>query len=124
MAFVLRVRPLRLLGMVERQRPLLERRTHGLLRWLAVATWVIFALRYLGFWSSAVDLVQAALGTEFKRGFLSISVGDALLFALTVWAAFLLSSLVRFVLERRQFDDHFGMHGHIFLGQLLHHGLV
>jgi hypothetical protein len=67
-AYILRVRPLRLLGMVERQRPLLERRAHGLLRWLAVATWVIFSLRYPGFWSSAVALAQAALGAEFKRG--------------------------------------------------------
>jgi len=98
-AYILRVQPLRLLGMVERQRPLLERRAHGLLRGLAVTAWVIFSLRYLGFWSSAVALVQAALGAEFKRGALSISVGDALVFVLTVWAAFLLSRLVRFVLE-------------------------
>jgi hypothetical protein len=53
-AFMLRVRPLRLLGMVERRRPLLERRAHRHLRGLAIIGWVIFALRYFGFWSSAV----------------------------------------------------------------------
>ena len=98
-AFVLRVRPLRLLGMVERRRPVVERRAHGILRGLAIAGWIIFSLRYFGLWSSAVVLGQALLGAQFQRGFLSISVGDALLFALTVWAAFLLSSLIRFILE-------------------------
>jgi len=34
-----------------------------------------------------------------RRGSLSISLADVLVFALTVWAAFLLSGLVRFVLE-------------------------
>src|SRR5262245_10017755 len=98
-AYALRVRPLRLLGMVQRQRSLLERGAHRILRALAIVTWVIFSLRYFGFWSSAVDLAQAVLGAEFKRGFLNISVGDALLFALTVWASFLISRVVRFVLE-------------------------
>src|SRR5262249_53590881 len=98
-AFLLRVRPLRLLGMVERRRPLLEKRAHGILRALAIAGWAIFSLRYFGLWSWAVALAQAALAAEFKRGFLSISMGDALLFGITVWASFLLSSLVRFVLE-------------------------
>ena len=35
-AFALRVRPLRYLGMVQGRRPLLERRAHALLRWLAI----------------------------------------------------------------------------------------
>src|SRR5262249_31917755 len=70
-AYALRVRPLRLLGMVQRQRPLLERHAHGFLRWFAFAAWVIFSLRYLGFWSSAVDLGQTLLATDFRRGALS-----------------------------------------------------
>jgi potassium efflux system protein len=98
-AFALRVRPLRLLGMVERRRPLIELRAHGLLRWLAIGGWLIFALRYFGLWSWAVALLQTALRAEFRRGFLRFSLGDILLFALTVWAAFLVSALVRFVLE-------------------------
>ena len=124
-AYVLRVRPLRLLGMVERQRPVLERRVHGFLRWLAVAAWVIFSLRYFGFWSSAVVLVQAALGAGFKRGFLNISVGDVLLFALSVWAAVLLSRLTRFILEEDVYPRvNLGRGLRQVFSTLLHYGLL
>ena len=102
-SFALRVRPLRLLGMVERRRSLIETRAHSVLRWLAIGGWLIFALRYFGLWGWAVVLAQTALQAEIHRGFLRFSVGDILLFALTVWAAFLLSALVRFVLEEDVF---------------------
>jgi len=96
--FALRERPLSYLGMVRRHRPLLERRAHGLLRWLAIGGWVIFTLRYFGLWNQAVPLAGAALTAELRRGTLSISLGDALVFAATVASAFILSSLIRFVL--------------------------
>jgi potassium efflux system protein len=98
-AYALRVRPFRLLGMVERHRPLIEARAHGLLRWLAIGGWLILTLRYFGLWSSTVAVAQAVLEAELQRGSLRFSLGDILLFALTVWAAFVLSALVRFVLE-------------------------
>ena len=87
-AFILRVRPVRLLSMVERHRALLQRRAHGILRWLAIGGWLVLSLRYFGLWTWAVALVQKALDAELRRGFLRISLGDVLLFVLTVWAAF------------------------------------
>jgi small-conductance mechanosensitive channel len=124
-AFLLRVRPLRLLGMVERCRPLLERRGHGLLRWLAIVGWVILALRYYGLWSWAVALAQAALEAELQRGSLHISLGDILLFALTVWASFLLSRLIRFVLEEDVYPRlHLGRGLPLALSSLLHYALL
>jgi small-conductance mechanosensitive channel len=39
------------------------------------------------------------LGAEVRRGSLRLSLGDVLVFALTVWAAFLLSALLRFLTE-------------------------
>jgi potassium-dependent mechanosensitive channel len=124
-AFLLRVRPLRLLGMVERCRPLLERRGHGLLRWLAIVGWVIFALRYYGLWSWAVAKAQAALGAELQRGFLRVSLGDVLLFALTVWASFLLSRLIQFVLEEDVYPRlHLGRGLPQVLSSLLHYALL
>jgi small-conductance mechanosensitive channel len=45
-------------------------------------------------WSAA----EAVLDARYVRGSISISLGDALAFVLTLWASFLLSSFVRFVL--------------------------
>jgi potassium efflux system protein len=123
--FLLRVRPLCLLGMVERCRPLLERRGHSLLRWLAIVGWVILALRYYGLWSWAVALAQAALGAELQRGFLRASLGDLLVFALTVWASFLLSRLVRFVLDEDVYPHlHLGGGLPQVFSSLLHYALL
>ena len=96
---VLRVPPLRYLSMVRRQRPLIERRMHVLLRWVALGGWVVLALRYFGLWSTAVNATQSALSATLKRGSVSVSLGDVLVFALTVGAAFGLSALIRFVLS-------------------------
>jgi potassium-dependent mechanosensitive channel len=98
-AFALRARPLRYLGMVQRWHPLLERRAHSLLRGLAIAGWVILSLQYFGLWPAAVALTQSALGAEMRRGTLSVSLGDVMVFAVTVAAAFLVSAIVRFTLE-------------------------
>ena len=98
-AFALRVRPLRLLGMVERHRDLLERRAHRLLCWITAGAWAAITLRNVGLLDSAVALGQAALAAELRRGTIGITLGDVLAFVLTVWLAFLLSALLRFVLE-------------------------
>ncbi len=42
---------------------------------------------------------QAVLGAELHRGSLRVSLGDVLVFAVTVTAAFLVSAILRFVLE-------------------------
>src|SRR5262249_17970580 len=95
----LRVRPLCSLGMVQHHRALLERRAYGLLSALVVTAWVILSLRYLGLWQATVDLMDAAVDAHLERGSLSISLGDVLAFAVTVAGAFVVSSLVRFLLE-------------------------
>jgi small-conductance mechanosensitive channel len=98
-AFALRVPPLRRLGMVRRRRWLIERRVQRLLRLVAVAAWLVLALRYFALWNSAVELTRAALGAEVRLGSVALSLGAVLVFALTVAAAFGLSALVRFALE-------------------------
>ncbi len=102
-AFGLRVGPLRHLGMVRRHRPLLERRIHGLLRCIAVAGWVFFALSYFSLWNGAVTAAKAILGAKLERGSVSLSLGDVLVFAVTVAAAFVLSALIRFFLSEEVF---------------------
>jgi potassium-dependent mechanosensitive channel len=99
-ASVLCSRPLYEVFMVQRNREMLQRRVRAAFGWLAVGTWVYVTLDGLGvmapLWSAGV----AALDTRYVRGAVSVSVGDVLAFALTVGAAFVVSSVLRFVLEK------------------------
>jgi potassium efflux system protein len=97
-AYVLRARPLRQLLMVQRHRALLQRRIDLALRWLAIVTWVYFTLDELGVMDSLWSAGAMALGARYSRGSVSLSLADVAAFGLTVWAAFLISSFVRFVL--------------------------
>jgi potassium-dependent mechanosensitive channel len=94
----LRVGPLSRLRSVERHRPFVEARARAVLRSVGVIVWATFALRYFGLWNVAVDLGQAVLGAEWRRGSLSLSLNDVLVFGLIVAAAFVVSGLIRFVL--------------------------
>ena len=95
----LRVWPLRLLKLVEQYRDQLERRIHRLLLCMTVAGWTVRYLAYLGLLDNAWSLTEAVLASRFERGTISISVGNILEFFLTVFAAYLLSRFLRFVLE-------------------------
>jgi small-conductance mechanosensitive channel len=98
-AYALRTPLLLRLLAVARHRDLLQRRIHLTLRWFAVVVWIYLTLDGAGLlwplWSAA----RTVLDARYVRGSISISLGDALAFALTIWAAFLLSSFARFVLR-------------------------
>ena len=98
-AYVLRARPLRTLFMVQQHRELLQRRLHLALRWLSAGAWVYYTLDGLGVMSPGWTAVETVLGARYVRGSVSMSLGDVVAFGLTIWAAFLLSSFVRFVLQ-------------------------
>jgi small-conductance mechanosensitive channel len=98
-ALILRVWPLRLLGMVQHHRDLLERRTQGVLIWLAIGAWALRFLDYVGLFEPAKSLAGTMLAAQLGRGSISFSLGDVLEFVLTVWLAYLLSTFVRFVLR-------------------------
>ena len=98
-ALVLRMWPVRRLGMVRHHRDLLERRTHRLLVWLLVGIWAVRSLSYVGLLGPVWVLGQRLLSAKVERGALNISVEDVLAFVLTLGAAYLLSASVRFALE-------------------------
>jgi potassium efflux system protein len=98
-AFALRVWPLRLLRMVQHHRGMLERRTHRVLVWLAVLSWLNRWLDYLGLLQPALSFGEAIFAIKLQRGSISISLGDFVAFFLTMWVAFLLSAFIRFALE-------------------------
>jgi len=121
----LRLPPLSNLGMVRRRGFVIERRAHGVLRALAVVTWAVLSLRYFGLWNAAVDAAQAALGAELKRGALSLSLGDVLVFVVTVVAAFWVSGLIRFVLQEDVFPRlRYGRALPSTLSTLVHYGIL
>lgn len=98
-AFALRVWPLRTLRMVAHHRVLLERRVYGILLGLAIIGWVQRYLDYVGLLEPTISWGRAILAARLERGSISISVGDILAFFLTVLAAYLVSSFIRFMLE-------------------------
>jgi potassium efflux system protein len=101
--FTLRIWPLTALRMVERHRDLLARRAHTVLKTAAVIGWGLGTLDYFGLLRPAVASARGILAAELTRGALRLSIGDVLAFAITLYVAFLFSSLVRFVLEEDVF---------------------
>lgn len=97
--FALRVRPLNLLGMVRENRPMFRRRVRGALRALAFLIWLLVTLEMLSLRRPLFRLIRDVLTARLVVGSLEISLSNVLAFAVTVWAAFLLSRFVRFVLE-------------------------
>ena len=98
-AFSLRVWPLGRLYMAVRHRGLLERKTHRVLMWAVVVLFVVRLLDYTGFLSPTLSFLKTLLSFKFERGSVSISVEDILAFIVTVWAAYLLSAVLRFILQ-------------------------
>ena len=97
--FATRVPPLSLLGMIKRKRPLFRRRIRGVLSWIAIVGWILYTLRALSLRTAIVENIRAALNAKLEVGSLAISLGNVLAFLITVWAAFLLSRFLRFMLE-------------------------
>jgi small-conductance mechanosensitive channel len=97
---VLSVPPVGRLAVVDRNRSLLYARACRFVRWVVLILWVIslldaVALRGLAFRSlKEIWAAKVALGSSFH-----LTVGDVILFVLTVWAAFLVSAVLRFVLQ-------------------------
>jgi len=98
-AYLLRVCPLAELHMVSRNRLLFERRTAAILWWVGVAVWLGATLHWFALLDEAETLLGTVLGYRVTHGFVSISLGDVLALIVTIWAAFLLSRFIRFVLE-------------------------
>ncbi len=98
-AFMLRVWPLHRLRMVLHHRDFLERRVYRLLVWTAVIVCISRYLDYVGLLDPAVTGTKEILTAKLGTGTFSTSVSDILAFFATVWVAYLLSHLIRFILE-------------------------
>ena len=97
--FATGIPPISQLGMIKRKRPLFRRRIRGVLRWIAIVGWILYTLGALSLRAPIVEKIRAALNAKLEVGSLAISLGNVLAFLITVWAAFLLSRFLRFMLE-------------------------
>jgi small-conductance mechanosensitive channel len=98
-AFALHVRPLRLMGMVQRQRWLIRRRMFKVVRIGAVVWWAAEVLERFEIADDVWNGVLATLAAGIHIGEASISIGDLVAFGATIWATFQISKFLRFVLE-------------------------
>jgi potassium-dependent mechanosensitive channel len=96
---VLHVRPLGSLRVISLHRPMLQRRTCHVLEFLAFLFWLDLLLDFFGLRTPLIATTEAALNANLAVGSFNITLGGILAFLITVWASFLISKFLRFVLE-------------------------
>jgi potassium-dependent mechanosensitive channel len=102
--FALQIRPLNSFRVVQQHRALLRRRTAQIIRFAAVVIWVLLSLGAFGIRDLVLTRISAVLNAEIAVRSLHFSLGAVLAFALTIWAALLISRFVRFVLEEEVYE--------------------
>jgi potassium efflux system protein len=95
----LQVRPLGSLRVISLHRTMLQRRTCRGLEFLAFLLWLNLVLNFLGLRTPLIATTEAALNANLAIGSFNITLGGILAFLITVWASFLASKFLRFVLE-------------------------
>lgn len=97
--FALRVRPFSNLGIVKNHRSLLQAKIFRVLTWLGIIIWGILTLNLFSIRETLFNYLKDWLTAELVIGSIAISLSDIIIFVITVWLAFALSRLIRFILE-------------------------
>src|SRR6266436_2606080 len=95
----LQVRPLGSLRVISLHRQMIQQRTCRALEFLAFLFWLNLLLSFFGLRTPLIATTEAALNANLAIGSFSITPGGILAFLITVWASFLVSKFLRFVLE-------------------------
>jgi potassium efflux system protein len=95
----LQVRPLGPLRVVSLHRSMLQRRTFHVLEFLAFLFWLHLMLNFFGLLIPLIATTEAALNANLVIGPFNISLGRILALLIAVWASFLVSRFLRFLLE-------------------------
>jgi small-conductance mechanosensitive channel len=98
-ACALHIGPLAALTIIRRHRPLVRRRLRRLLQWAAILLWSAALLQQLMLRDPLIAAVGGFLAAELRIGSIQTSPGDIVAFVVTIWAAFLVSRFVRFLLD-------------------------
>jgi small-conductance mechanosensitive channel len=100
---LLRSRIFALLASVKQYRAVIERRISRVLRWAGVIAWIAATLDALTLLSAAASGTRAALAAQWGWGAIRISLGDVVVFGLTIWLAFVGAAALRLVLAEDVF---------------------
>jgi potassium efflux system protein len=95
----LQVRPLGSSRVISLHRQMIQRRTCRVIEFLAFLFWLNVLLSFFGLRTPLIASTEAALNANLAIGSFSITPGHILAFLITVWASFLVSKFLRFVLE-------------------------
>lgn len=95
----LEVRPLGSLRVVSLHRQMLHKRACWLFEFLAVLCWLNLMLGFFGLVAPVTTAIETALKASVTIGSISLSLGSVIAFLIAIWASFLISRFVRFVLE-------------------------
>ena len=108
----LEVKPLSLLRVVNLHRSMFQRRVRLALQMVAVLFWFYLMLGFFGLLNPILAAAKATLSAGIGMGSLNISLGSMLAFLIAIWASFLLSRFLRFILEEDVYQ-HFRLPGGI-----------
>jgi len=97
-AYLIRVRPLRLLGMVARHQWLVRRRVGLVLQVIAWFVWIRATLRRAEVWDDIVAAWRWLLDAELPFPEISITIGHLVAAAVVFWGALLASRFLQFAL--------------------------
>ena len=102
--FALVLRPLGHVRAVSNHRQVVHHWLEGRLSILAVGFWAALVCGQIGLLTPAIEVVTQVLRARVDVGALSVSVGDVVVFALTVWFSFLLVRWVQVLLQEDVFS--------------------
>lgn len=97
--FALRMRPFSALTMVKNNRTVVRIRVMQIIRWIVIGLWLLIALNAFSVRDAVFTFIGQIFSASFDVGSLTISAGHIFAFLIAVWIAFLISRLLRFVLE-------------------------
>jgi potassium-dependent mechanosensitive channel len=121
----LSVRPLNTLAMVRRHRPFLQNRTRQLLEWALLALWVIYVLEAFSLRAPVFQDLKEILTAKLTLGSVTFSLGAILLFAGTIWIAFMVSRISRFILEEEVYPHvHLAPGIHYSISRMVHYAIL
>jgi small-conductance mechanosensitive channel len=95
----LAVGPIASLRAFRLHRPMVHREMYRALEFLAFVLWLNVLSNFFGLRRPLIGIIGAALRSDLTIGSLSLSLGHVLAFVVTVWASFLFSKFLRFLLE-------------------------
>ena len=98
-AITLHMRPFQAFRVCRRHHDLLRHRSRQTLKFAAVLIWAVALLNELLLRERFFRAVRDFLNTEAAVGSIRISAGDVIAFVVTLWAAFLVSRFIRFLLD-------------------------